>query len=186
MTSSFDRAPRVETPRLILRGHTLGDLPVCAAMWSNEDVVRYIGGRPFSREEVWARLLRYAGMWAVMGHGFWAIEEKASGRLVGEVGVMEARRDIQPSFEGTPEVGWALMPSDQGKGFAAAAVEAALAWGEAHLAAPKFACIISAENAPSIRLAAKFGFSEMARTTYHGAATIVFERPRLAGAKRNG
>jgi RimJ/RimL family protein N-acetyltransferase len=185
MTSSFDRAPRIETERLVLRAHTPDDLPVCAAMWSDADVVRYIGGRPFSREEVWARLLRYAGMWVVMGHGFWAIEEKASGRLVGEVGIMEARRDIEPSFEGEPEVGWALMPAAHGKGYASEAVAAALAWGDRHLEAAQMMCIISPENAPSIRLAVKFGFRERAQTTYHGSPTTEFERPRYGRAERN-
>jgi RimJ/RimL family protein N-acetyltransferase len=178
MTSRFDRAPRIETERLVLRGHTPGDLPVCARMWSDADVVRFIGGRPFSREEVWARLLRYAGMWVVMGHGFWAIEEKARGKLVGEVGVMEARRDIEPSFEGEPEVGWALMPAAHGKGYAAEAVGAALDWGDRHVEAPKMVCIISPENTPSIKLAGKFGFRERVRTTYHGSPTVQFERLR--------
>lgn len=178
VSTRFDRAPRIETDRLTLRTHTPGDLPVCTVMWSDADVVRYIGGRPFSREEVWARLLRYAGMWAVMGHGFWAIEEKASGKLIGEVGIMEARRDIEPSFEGEPEVGWALMPAAHGKGYAAEAVGAALAWGDKHVEAPKFVCIISPENTPSIKLAQKFGFRERVRTTYHGSPTVQFERLR--------
>src|SRR5262245_15511294 len=110
MTSrQFDRPPLVETERLRLRAHRAEDLPFCTEMWRDPDVVRFIGGRPFTREEVWARLLRYAGMWVMMGRGFWAIEEKSSGQLIGEVGVMEARRDIEPSFEGEPEIGWALV-----------------------------------------------------------------------------
>jgi len=181
MTSSFERAPRIETDRLILRGHMLDDLPTCTAMWANEDVVRYIGGRPFTREEVWARLLRYAGMWVVMGHGFWALEEKSSGRMIGEVGIMEARRDIEPSFEGTPEVGWALTPAAHGQGYAAEALRTALAWADAELRTPKTVCIISPGNAPSIRLAEKFGFRELLRTTYHGEPTIQFERLRQDG-----
>ena len=39
-------------------GHRREDFDACAAMWANPDVVRYIGGKPFTREEVWARLLR--------------------------------------------------------------------------------------------------------------------------------
>ena len=179
MTSNrFDRAPLVETERLRLRAHRVDDLPFCAAMWRDPDVVRFIGGRAFTREEVWARIMRYAGMWVLMGHGFWAVEEKASGRLVGEVGVMEARRDIEPGFEGEPEVGWALVPAAHGKGYASEAVAAALAWADAHVDAPKQVCIISPGNAPSIRLAEKFGFRERVRTTYHGSDTIQFERMR--------
>jgi RimJ/RimL family protein N-acetyltransferase len=187
MTSrSFDRAPPIETKWLRLRAHREEDLPACAAMWSDPDVVRFIGGRPFTREEVWARLLRYAGMWVMMGHGFWAIEEKASGELIGEVGVMEARRDIEPSFEGEPEIGWALVPAAHGKGYASEAVAAALAWADKHVDAPKQVCIISPGNAPSIRVAEKFGFRERVRTTYHGGDTIQFERSRHAGIKSNG
>jgi RimJ/RimL family protein N-acetyltransferase len=182
----FDRAPRIETDRLLLRAHRVEDLPACAAMWRDEVVVRFIGGRPFTREEVWARMLRYTGMWVVMGHGFWAIEEKAGGALVGEVGVMEARRDIAPSFEGEPEIGWALVPEAHGRGYATEAVAAALAWADANVDAPKLVCIIGPGNAASIRVAEKFGFRERLRTTYHGAETIQFERPRLAGMKSNG
>jgi RimJ/RimL family protein N-acetyltransferase len=179
MTSNrLDRAPLVETERLRLRAHRVDDLPFCTEMWRDPDVVRFIGGRAFMREEVWARIMRYAGMWVLMGHGFWAIEERASGKLVGEVGVMEARRDIEPGFEGEPEVGWALVPAAHGKGYASEAVAAALAWADRHVEAPKQVCIISPGNAPSIRLAEKFGFRERVRTTYHGSDTIQFERMR--------
>lgn len=41
-----------------------------------------------------------------------------------------------------------------------------------------FSCIIDPGNAPSIRVAEKMGFREIARTTYKGSATIVFRRPR--------
>ncbi len=181
MTSSFSCAPVVETPRLRLRAHVADDLPFCAAMWRDPDVVRFIGGRAFTREEVWARILRYTGMWTMIGHGFWAIEEKASGRLIGEVGVMEARRDIEPSFEGEPEIGWALVPSAHGKGYASEAVGAALAWADTCIDAPMHVCIISPENSASIKLAERFGFRERARTTYHGSDTIQFERLRQNG-----
>jgi RimJ/RimL family protein N-acetyltransferase len=96
--------------------------------------------------------------------------------MVGDVGVMEARRDIAPSFEGTPEVGWSLSPSVHGRGYATEAVAAALDWADLELAATRLVCIISPENKPSLRIAEKFGFSELARTTYHGDPTIQFER----------
>lgn len=171
----IDRAPTLLTPRLRLRAHTVDDLPVCAAMWADPDVIRFIGGRSFTREEVWARILRYAGMWRLCGMGFWAAETLA-GEFVGEVGVMEARRDITPGFEGEPEVGWALVPSAHGRGYATEMVAAAIDWAEANLTQPKLVCIINPENTASIRVASKFGFRERVRTTYHGAPTIQYER----------
>jgi len=37
-------------------------------------------------------------------------------------------------------------------------------------------CIISPENAASIRVAQKCGFEEFARTAYKGSPTIIFKR----------
>jgi len=84
--------PIVETERLILRGHRLDDFENCLALWADPVVTRYIGGRPFSAEEVWTRLLRYVGHWTLLGFGFWAIEDKAAGSFVGELGFAESIR----------------------------------------------------------------------------------------------
>ena len=95
MTSSgFDRAPQIDTDRLRLRAHQVDDLSFCAAMWRHPDVIRFIGGKPFTREEVWARMMRYAGMWVMMGHGFWAVEEKASGHWVACIRIGPEEPDI--------------------------------------------------------------------------------------------
>lgn len=116
--------PTLEMQRLTLRPHHLDDFEVHAALWANEDVVRFISGAPSTREQSWARMLRIAGMWHHMGFGFLAIVEKASGRFIGEAGFLEARREMEPSIEGTMEVGWALMPSAQGRGYATEALTA--------------------------------------------------------------
>jgi RimJ/RimL family protein N-acetyltransferase len=47
------QVPVIETERLKLRGHRLGDFGACAAMWADPIVTRHIGGRPFSEEESW-------------------------------------------------------------------------------------------------------------------------------------
>lgn len=167
--------PILETERLRLRGHVAADFEAVEAMWADPDVVRYIGGRPSTREESWARLLRYPGMWALLGYGFWAIEEKASGRLAGEGGFADFKREISPAIE-APEQGWALASWAHGKGYGAEAVAAMIAWGEGHFSRRDFVCIISPENAPSIRVAEKAGYREIARTTYKDAATVMYRR----------
>jgi RimJ/RimL family protein N-acetyltransferase len=87
--------PPVESARLLLRGHRQEDYAGCAALWGDPEVTRYIGGRPLTKEEVWARLLRYAGHWLRMGYGFWVVEEKATGKFVGEVGYANLQREIE-------------------------------------------------------------------------------------------
>lgn len=171
--------PALDTERLTLRGHTVADFDESAAMWGDALVTRYIGGRPFSPEEVWGRLLRYAGLWALLGFGYWVVRERDSGRFVGEVGFANFRRDLgdlSSHLDGVPETGWVLAPWAHGRGFATEAVRAALAWGDTQLGTARTACLIAPENAASIRVATRCGYREAARTTYKGTDTAIFER----------
>ncbi|HEY2625060.1 GNAT family N-acetyltransferase [Dyella sp. Tek66A03] len=168
--------PVLETERLRLRAHRADDHAACTAIWSDADVTRYVGGRPFSAEEVWKRLLQYAGMWSLLGYGYWAVEEKSSGRYIGDIGYADLKRDLEPSLEGMLEFGWVLAPSAHGRGYASEAVAAVTAWGDQHLGALRAVCIIAPENLPSIRVAEKAGFRPWQETTYHGSPTLVFSR----------
>ncbi|MFT3725283.1 MAG: GNAT family N-acetyltransferase [Hyphomonadaceae bacterium] len=178
ISSGFDRAPVIETERLRLRAHTADDFEASVPMWNDPIVTRFIGGRPYTREEVWQRLQRYAGSWVLLGHGFWAIEDRVTQRLIGEVGIMDAKRDIDPPFGDDREFGWALLPEAHGKGYASEALQAALDWEKRHLGGDCIVALIDPDNAPSIKLANKFGFNERARTAYRGVATIQFELRR--------
>jgi RimJ/RimL family protein N-acetyltransferase len=169
-------APVIETERLILRAHRPDDFAACAAMWALPEVVRYIGGKPFSVEEVWSRVLRYAGHWQWMGFGFWALEEKSTGTFAGDLGFAEFKREIEPSILGIPEVGWVLAPHAQGKGYATEALRAIVAWGDRHFDRARTVCLIHPENQPSLRVAEKCGYKEFHRTTYKGQPTILLER----------
>jgi len=168
--------PSLETERLILRPHRREDFESCAVLWANPDVVRYIGGKPFTREEVWARLLRYVGHWQWLGFGFWALEEKATGRFAGELGFAEFMRDLDPPTVGIPEVGWVLAPHAHGKGYATEAVRAVVAWGDARFNGGRTICLIDPENAASIRVAEKCGYAQAQQVIYKNHATCLFER----------
>jgi len=167
--------PVLATERLILRGHVREDFPAYAAMWADPDVTRHITGKPCTEEESWARFMRGMGHWALMGFGFWSIHLK-DGTRIGEAGFLDVKRDLVPSLEGIPEIGWGFVSAVHGKGYASEAVRAILAWGEERFGKRRFACIISPENAPSLKLAARMGFREAARTTYHELPTVVLYR----------
>ena len=168
--------PVVETERLILRGYGIDDFTAYHALWSDPEVVRFITGKPSTEEESWGRLLNRTGHWQILGFGFWAIEEKATGALIGEAGFLNVRRSIEPSLEGSAEMGWALSRNAQGRGFAKEAIRAALDWGRSSLEFPRTTCIISPDNIPSLRLAEKCGYRQFGQTTYKESPVILLER----------
>ena len=168
--------PVLTTARLTLRGHTVADFSESATMWANPEVTRFIGGRPFSREEAWTRLLRYIGHWSLNGFGYWVVRETDSNRFVGEVGFVDYKRDIVPSLDDAPEIGWVLSPAVHGQGFATEAVRAILDWGETRFGGARTVCLIDPGNARSIRVAEKCGYRELARALYRGDPTVIFER----------
>jgi RimJ/RimL family protein N-acetyltransferase len=157
----------------------LGDFEAACQLWAHPDVYRYTGGSPRSYEEVWRRLLANAGTWALLGYGSWVVEQRSDGAYLGQVGFLHAMREMQPPF-GADEVeaGWALAPAVHGRGIASEAVGAALEWADARLPGRPIVCIISPDNAPSLKVASKFGFRERVRGAYHGEPSIQFERTR--------
>lgn len=166
--------PTLTTPRLILRTHTLSDHAACCTLWSNPEVTRFIGGRPSTQEEVWQRILRYAGLWQLLGYGYFLATDRQTGALVGEFGLADFHRDITPPLGTTPEAGWAMLPHFQGRGLAREARTAMLAWADQTM--PRTVCMIAPENTPSLKLAQKLGYTEYAQTTYKEAPTVLLAR----------
>jgi RimJ/RimL family protein N-acetyltransferase len=145
-------------------------------MWADPIVTRHIGGHPLTEEESWSRFLRYAGHWAMLGFGYWVVEEKSTRSFAGEVGFADHKRDLQPPFVDRPEIGWVISPSFHGKGYATEAVRAAAAWGDTHFGSRRTACLIHPDNFQSIRVAEKCGYRKSEPATYKGRPALVFVR----------
>lgn len=145
-------------------------------MWSDEAVVRFIGGVPETRNQTWQRLLRFSGLWSMLGYGYWAIEDRARSAFVGHVGFADFKRDTDPALPALAEMGWAIAPGYAGRGMASEAVALALAWWDrAHDRAQTF-CLIDPPNAPSIRVAEKSGYRQTGDVTLNGAVTGLYLR----------
>lgn len=179
-------APELRTERLTLRAHRLDDFDACSAVWSDPEVVRWIGGDPPTGEDNWSRLARIVGHWALLGFGYWAVIEKDGGGYLGDVGVFERRAVIDPRFDPAIEAGWALTPTAQGKGYANEAMSAILAWADANLDGRPIVCMIDAANAPSIRLAERLGFRRYGEGLHKDKTLQLFARespPSTGNAK---
>ncbi|MCO5730698.1 GNAT family N-acetyltransferase [Rhizobium sp. SSA_523] len=171
--------PTITTERLILRPHALGDFEAFSALWADPQTVRFIGGVPSTPQASWMRLMNRPGMWHFMGFGFLAIEERASGRFVGEAGFHEVRRDMTPSLIGTLETGWVLLPEFHGLGYAFEAVSALIAWAEPRFAGLDMTAIIAPDNLSSLKLADRLGFKAFARAEHQGEV-VVLRRSRIS------
>jgi len=149
-------------------------------MWADPKVTQYAGGQPLNEQESWSRFLRYIGHWQLLGFGYWVAEEKETRSFVGEIGFADYKRDLQPSLDGIPEIGWVLASSFHGRGFATEAVRAAVAWGDVHFPSTRTACIIAPQNVASIRVAEKCGYRGPLPAAYKGKPTLLYFREPAA------
>lgn len=177
--SSLVSAPIIETQRLRLRGHRLYDFPPSLAMWSDPVVVRYIRSTPFNEEETWARMLRHVGHWALLGYGYWVVEDKATGEFLGEAGFANFHRVTGPAgIVNMPESGWAFRAEAHGRGYASETIAAIVGWADSHLDTST-CCIIEQNNAASVRVAEKNGYRTKQVIKYRGEEVMMYTRQRV-------
>jgi RimJ/RimL family protein N-acetyltransferase len=142
----------LETERLVLRMFRDSDTDAYAEMVGDPEVMRFLGGgKPVSRAEAWRNMAMIVGHWHLRGYGMWAVEERASGELVGRVGCWRP--------EGWPgvEVGWTLRRAYWGRGYATEAARASLRYGFETLNQTRIISLIAPENINSIRVAERLG-----------------------------
>lgn len=169
-------APTLETGRLLLRPWRWEDFRPYHAIMSEPAVHRFFGPEPMGQEECWRRICAAMGNWHMNGFGGFAVERKADGKLVGNVGAFTAWRDFEPQFGDEPEMGWIFATETHGTGMAFEACTALLDWVEATLDPTPVWAIISEGNEPSFRLAARLGFKPLQNIDYHGPTTVL-QRP---------
>ena len=167
--------PVLETERLLLRPFRKQDFDAHLAIMRNPEVMKNLGP-VLSREDIWRRVVSSVGMWPVLGFGGLIAERKQDGKLVGNVGLFDGRRDLLPDFEGAPEMGWIFDPSVHGQGIAREACDALLAWADATLQPTPIWAIISPTNQPSFKLAERLGFERLPDSIYTGEPIAVLRR----------
>jgi RimJ/RimL family protein N-acetyltransferase len=169
--------PMIETERLRLRGHRLSDKDAHVAMWADARVTQFIGGQPRAPDVSWSKFLSAAGLWPVMGFGYWVFADKQSDQLIGMGGLSYFGRGI-PELEGVPEAGWAFDADHWGIGLATEAMSAALGWADTHLDAREIRCIIDPDNAASAKVSAKLGFAKIGSSDILPEVVDIHERRR--------
>lgn len=144
--------PTLTTDRLVLRAFVQRDLDEYAAIIGDPEVTKYLGdGKPLSRMDAWRQMAMILGHWTLLGYGLWAVEEKATGALLGRIGCH------QP--EGFPgfEIAYTLGRAHWRRGFAREGAAAALSYARDVLGRTSIISVIRPANAGSIRVAQSLG-----------------------------
>jgi RimJ/RimL family protein N-acetyltransferase len=168
-------AVALDTDRLRLRMFREDDLDAYAAICADPEVMRYLGeGKPLGRPEAWRQMAMILGHWTLRGFGLWAVEERATGALLGRIGF------FQP--EGWPgfELGWMLRRKAWGKGYATEGARRALAHAFTEMGRERVISLIYPANAASIRVAERLGERLESRTELFGHEVSVYAITRAA------
>lgn len=175
--------PEIQTARLRLRGHREADHEPAFRLWAQPEVYERIGdGKPPTSQDVWMRLLRYSGLWDLLDYGYWAVEDRASGQYLGQLGFADFRRGLT-GFEGRyPEAGWLIGPEWSGQGIATEAMRGACAWLDRQAAWERSFCLVDDRNPASQRVAAKLGYRHALDTRLGAGSTGVYFRSRGGSA----
>ena len=163
--------PEFESPRLRLRAFKNQDFEPMAEFYASEVSCSY--GGPCSRDEAWRKFAVYSGHWVLRGFGPWALEEKASGQFVGLCGMWF------PEGFPEPEISWALIPRQHGKGYATEAARRALQAAYEDFGWKTAVSVIAADNAASHAVAQRLGAKVESRIAFRGGQADVYRHAGL-------
>ena len=157
----------LETDRLFIRPITVDDAPFFVELLNNPTFLENIGDRGVRTVED-ARVYLLKGplkSYEEHGFGFGLMVLKENGAPVGTCGLIKR--------EGLDDVdlGFALMPEYQGKGYGFEASKAVLAFGREEIGLTRIVAIVLPGNRDSIHLLEKLGFTYEKMTTLPGDET---------------
>lgn len=144
---AFASAPVLTTARLVLRMPRFADFSHRLAFYAS-DRAKWEGG-PFTADQAWRIFASEVGQWPLMGFGPFSID--MNGDYVGEVGI------YQPQGYPEPELGWFVTQAAEGKGIAAEAARAVMAWAHKSFGWNHLDNYIDPGNARSIALGLRLG-----------------------------
>jgi ribosomal-protein-alanine N-acetyltransferase len=155
MRSLPARVPaQLQTHRLLLRRYCAADLEPLAAL-NADPVVMECFPAPLTRAQTEALIERLETHFDAHGFGFWALEEKSSGALLGFTGIQHV--SFAADFAPAVEIGWRLGRSAWGQGYASEAARAALQYAFANLQLDRVVSFTAVQNQRSRAVMERLG-----------------------------
>lgn len=161
----------IETERLRLRPLRPDDLEALAEVYLDQRVMRWIGAN--TREDVEQELVLQAEHQAAHGWSFWAVEERATGRMIGDCG-------LQPLEHRGPEVelGYDLHPDTWGRGLATEAARAVMEQAFGPLGVDRVVAVVKPDHVASQRVLEKAGLARAGTRHAYGETLVLYEAQR--------
>jgi RimJ/RimL family protein N-acetyltransferase len=168
----------LESARLRMRELDGDDLPFVHSMLGDAEVMRFYP-KCLDRDESLAWIDRQRARYAKDGHGLWLLEERESGRPVGQVGLVmqELGGFPRPRY---PEVGWLLHRAYWKRGYASEAAARVRAYAHDTLGYDEVISLIRPENEPSQSVARRLGMAVIGETTVVGLRHLVYGASRCS------
>jgi RimJ/RimL family protein N-acetyltransferase len=157
-----------DAARLIFREMCADDIDDMAGLLGDPEVMTYYP-RPKTREEAAKWIGWNRGLYETRGFGLWLLTT-ADGDFVGDCGLTPQVVDGVTELE----VGYHVLPTLQGRGYAAEAAAASRDFARTVLGATRLVAIIHPDNRPSQRVAEKIGLRPEKRATVHGREVIIY------------
>jgi RimJ/RimL family protein N-acetyltransferase len=161
---------RLATPRLTLVPFCIEQLDGLSAMNADPEVMRYISGRPETRDETLAVVALVQRRWARFGYSWWSFIETASGEIVGAGAIQNLRREQAPEPDpACPlEIGWRLRRDRWHRGIATEAAQAMAGFAFDTLRAEELHAVCDPGNLASARVMQRLGMRDGGLQTWYG------------------
>ncbi|WP_281649096.1 GNAT family N-acetyltransferase [Parendozoicomonas sp. Alg238-R29] len=156
----------IETKRLLLRQWRESDFEPFAVINSDERVMEFFPDL-LSKFESDERAKICQSLIAERGWGFWALEEKSSGRFIGFTGLHVPSDDLP--FSPCVEIGWRLSPAHWGKGFVTEAAQASLNVAFTQLKLDEVLSFTVKDNVRSLAVMKRLGMTKQPSNFDHPA-----------------
>lgn len=143
------RIPTLTTERLVLRPMSSDDWPPYSMFMASQRA-RHMGG-PFSTKIAWGMFCADHAQWMLFGVGGLMMEERASGRCIGQVGINSG-----PLFP-KHELGWLVFPEFEGQSYAFEAASILRDWAKGIKRLPTLVSYVDPDNLRSRSLAERLG-----------------------------
>lgn len=152
------------------------------AIDSDPEVMRYISGKPDTREDTAAGIARVKARWAEWGYSWWAFIETDSDQVVGSGCIQHLARDRSNPLE----IGWRLRRDRWHQGLASEAAQVMAAFAFDTLRTPLLCAVCHPDNKGSARVMQRLGMSYRGIERWYTMDTSVYEISRADWQIRTG